>query len=286
MAHVALYKKRIVEDFVKLFNEYPIVGVVDMENLPGKQLQRIRRALRGKVVLRMTKKRLMRIIVEQVKEEKKGIEALEKYMGGMPALLFTKEDPFLLSKIIQKNMSQAPIKEGQVAPNDIEIKAGPTPFSPGPIIGELGQLKIKATIERGKVVIVNDTLVVEKGEVVSKKLAAILTRLGMEPMQVGLNLVAVYDNGEILTKDVLFVDEQEYLDNMALAHSWALSLAIEVGFPTVETIKIFVSKAHYSAKALALKVNWLTDETAKQLLAKANQEALAVKDKVDALPEV
>jgi large subunit ribosomal protein L10 len=227
----------------------------------------------------MTKKRLMKIVIEKVKDDKKGIEELLKFFGGMPALLFTKDDPYVLSKIIQKNMSNAPIKEGQTAPNDIIIKAGPTPFSPGPIIGELGMLKVKATIEGGKVVIKNDTLVVKEGDVVGKKLADILTRLGEEPMKIGLNLVAVYDKGEILTKDVLFVDEQEYLDKIALANSWALNLAMESGYVTGDTIKIFLSKAYHGAVALAVKTNIVTDETIKNLLAKAEAEANMLKAK-------
>ncbi len=277
MAHVALYKKRIVQDLVRLFKEYTIVGVVDMENLPAKQLQRIRDALREKVVLIMTKKRLMKIAIEQVKAEKKGIEKLEGYLGGMPALLFTKDDPFLLAKIIQKNRSKAPIKEGQIAPHDIVIKAGPTPFSPGPVIGELGAMKVKATIEAGKVVVVRDVTVANKGEAVLKNVADIMGRLGMEPMEIGLDLVAVYDKGEILTKDVLFVSEQEYLDKIALASNWAMSLALEIGYPTKDTIKLFLSRAYYNARSIALKANLVSDDNVEDMLAKADQEALALK---------
>lgn len=281
MAKVALYKKKIVEQFVKLFNEYPLVGVVDMESLPAKQLQDIREALRGKVELIMTKKRFMKIAIEQVKDSKKGIEKLEEYMKGMPALLFTKEDPFLLAKTIRKNMSRAPIKAGQVAPNDIIIRAGPTPFAPGPIIGELGQMKVKATIESGKVVIKNDSVIAKEGDVINKKMADILSRLGEEPMRIGLNLVAVYDKGEILTKDILFVDEQEYLDNIALASSWAINLAFKAGYPTEDTIKIFLSKANAEAKAIAKEANIMTADNVGELLAKAESEAEAVKQKTD-----
>ena len=279
---VAPYKKKVVEQFVKYFKEYPLVGVVDMESLPAKQLQNIREALRGKVELVMTKKRFIKIAIEQVKDDKKGIENLLDYMKGMPALLFTKEDPFLLAKTIRKNMSRAPIKAGQVAPDDIIIKAGPTPFAPGPIIGELGQMRVKATIEGGKVVISKDSVVAKEGDVVDMKLANILSRLGEEPMRIGLNLVAVYDKGDILTKDVLFVDEQEYLDKIALASSWAMNLAVEAGFPTEDTVKIFLSKANAQAQALSKEANIMTSDNVGELLAKAESEASAIKKKTDA----
>jgi len=77
MAHVAEYKKRIVENIVKLAKEYPIVGAVNMENLPAPQLQAMKAQLRGKVVLVMTKKRLIKIALEKLKSERKAGRAPE-----------------------------------------------------------------------------------------------------------------------------------------------------------------------------------------------------------------
>ena len=101
MAHVTDFKKKVVADITKLCKEYPIIGVVNMENLPAPQLQVMRKELRGKVDLFMTKKTLMKIALEKIKKEKKGIEELENYLNGMPALIFTKDNPFKLSKMLR-----------------------------------------------------------------------------------------------------------------------------------------------------------------------------------------
>ena len=182
MAHVAEYKKRIVENIVKLAKEYPIVGAVNMENLPAPQLQAMKAQLRGKVVLVMTKKRLIKIALEKLKSERKDIEKLEEHLNGMPALIFTGESPFKLSRILQKNKSKAPAKGGQIAPRDIMVNKGSTGFAPGPIIGELGMVGIKTGVEGGKVAVKEDTVVVRQGEQIKPKVAEILTRLGIEPM--------------------------------------------------------------------------------------------------------
>ena len=134
MAHVSDFKKKVVEDITKLSKEYPIIGVVNMENLPAPQLQSMIKELRGKVNLFMTKKTLMKIALEKIKKDKKGIEELEKYFNGMPALIFTKYNPFKLSKMLRKNKTAAPAKASQIPPNAIIIKKGPTHFEPGPII--------------------------------------------------------------------------------------------------------------------------------------------------------
>ena len=143
MAHVAEYKKRIVQEIIDLANQYPIIGLVNMENLPAPQLQKMRAQLRDKIKFAMTKKRLIKLALEQAKNSKKGIEKLEDYFTGMPALIFTKENPFRLYNMLKKNNSPAPAKAGQIAPRDIIVPAGPTSFAPGPIIGELGQIGLK-----------------------------------------------------------------------------------------------------------------------------------------------
>src|SRR3989338_4472753 len=211
MAHVAQYKKDVVSRLAKLMQEYPIIGAVNMENLPAPQLQVMRSKLRGSVEMVMTKRRLIKIGIEQVKSKKPGIEKLEQYLYGMPALLFTKGNPFSLSRTLRQNKSPAPAKGGQTAPRDIIIPAGPTPFAPGPVIGEFGAIGIKAGVEGGKVAVKADTVVARAGEKIKPKVAEILTRLGIQPMEVGLDLVAVFENGIIYTKDILSVDDKEYL---------------------------------------------------------------------------
>ena len=149
----AQYKKDIVSKVAKLLVEYPIIGTVNMENLPASALQNMRTQLRGKAELFMTKRRLMKVAFEEAEKSRKGINVLVEHLKGMPALLFTKENPFAIYKIIKKSKSKAAAKAGQIAPNDIVVKAGPTPFMPGPIIGELGQFRIKTGVENSKVAI-------------------------------------------------------------------------------------------------------------------------------------
>ena len=281
MVHVAEYKKKIVNEFVNLINSYPVIGVVNMENLPTAQLQKMREQLRDKVVIRMTKRRFMNIALDKLKDSKKGIEGIKNYLTGMPALLFTKDDPFKLAKTLKKSMSTAPAKQGQVAPKDIIVTAGPTPFSPGPVISELASAGIKTAIEAGKIVVKSDAIVVKKGEKVSSAIAGILARLGVEPMDVGLNLTAVYDNGVIFTKEVLDIDEEEFIGKIKTAYNSALGLALELSFLTKETTEITIAKAFRESKTIALSQNIMADAVKEEIMAKANNEMIALKSKLN-----
>lgn len=281
MAHVAECKKKIVNEFVNLINSYPVVGVVNMENLPTAQLQKMREQLRDKVVIRMTKRRFMNIALDKLKDSKKGIEGMKNYLTGMPALLFTKDEPFKLAKTLKKSMSTAPAKQGQVAPKDIIVTAGPTPFSPGPVISELASAGIKTAIEAGKIVVKSDAVVVKKGEKVSSAIVGILARLGVEPMEVGLNLTAVYDNGVIFTKEVLNIDEEEFMGKIKTAYNSALGLALELSFLTKDTTEIIIAKAFREAKTIALSQNIMADAVKEEIMAKANNEMLTLKSKLN-----
>ncbi len=278
-------KKDIVKRIAELLIEYPIIGAVNMENLPAAQLQRMTSQLRNKIILLMTKKRLIFRAIEEMKKEKKDIEKLKDYLNRMPALLFTKENPFSLFKTLKKSKSQAPAKSGQIAPKDLVIPSGPTPFAPGPIIGELGALGIKAGVEGGKVAVKQDAVVCKEGEVINDKVASLITRLGIEPMEVGLNLTAVYEDGIIYPSKILDIDESAFMQDLMNAASYANALAMEIAYVTKGNAEELLQKAFREAKALALEANILSDAVVEELVAKAEREMIALKEVVGELPE-
>jgi len=91
------FKKELVKKLGELIKKCSIIGLVNMENLPAAQLQRMKAQLRGKVEMFMAKKRLIRLAIAKAKADKKDIEKLEEHFRGMPALIFTDENPFCRS---------------------------------------------------------------------------------------------------------------------------------------------------------------------------------------------
>ncbi len=280
-AHVSKYKKKQVDNLIELICGSPIVGIVNMENMPAPQLQGMRAQMRGNVNLVMSKKRLMRLALEQAKNEKKGIEVLESALKGMPAFLFTKENPFKLYRLLQKSKSKAPAKAGQTAPGNITVPKGATSFAPGPIIGELAGIGIKTSVEGGKLAIKEDSTVVKEGEIIKPKVAELLTRLGIEPMEIGLELIAVYEDGVIYKKDVLSIDETKFMNDLNNAARWSINLAVEACYFTKETIDLMVPKAFLEAKALVLEANIMCDLIAEELVQKAEMQMLSLKEEAD-----
>lgn len=268
-------KKTIVQQLTQRIREYPIVGVINLENLPAQQFQVMRRSLqRTGVVMSVARKSLLSRALQEA--QKDTVVQLTGKLRGMPALLFSKGNPFALYSTLQKSKSEASAKPGQAAPRDIMVKAGPTTFAPGPIISELASVGIKTKVEQGKLSIIADSILVKEGEIISQKVAETLKRLDIKPMEIGLNLVAVWENGLVFDAKQLHIDEKEYADNITKAAQWVMNLALETAYLTEETKELLLQKAFREAKALALEMNIINDATAGELLAKAERQAAAL----------
>ena len=269
-------KKELVQELVRDILQYPIIGLVDLHNLPAKQYQTMRSLLNKRnVKIRMARKRLLeRALIES---KRGNIDQLTAKLRGMPALIFTQDNPFALYNTIQKNKSPAAAKPGQTVNNEIMVKAGPTSFAPGPIISELAAVGIKTKVEGGKLTIMQDTMVAKEGDIVSQKLAETLKRLDIKPMEIGLNLVAVWENGVVFNAKQLHIDEAQYSSNFTSAAQWAINLAVEIAYPTADTTDLLLQRAYRDAKGLAIEQNIITAETLPDILAKADREAASVK---------
>ena len=235
----------------------------------------MRKLLKGKALIKMSKKALIQRALEKI-----GKKELVSHLQGEPALLLTKENPFAISKILIENKANAPARANSIMPKDILIPEGETSFSPGPIVGELQKAGIKAAIERGKVVIKEDSLIAKAGERVDAKKAEIINKLGIEPIELKLRFVAAWEKGMVFGEAALSISAAQVLEWLKQASAGSLNLTFKVGYPTKYNVKIFVQKAYTNTKSVALKANFVCEATAKELLAKAGAQAKALSEKI------
>jgi large subunit ribosomal protein L10 len=276
MAHVANWKKTKVEDITQMLLDNPVIGVIDIEGIPASQLQQIRKTLPTGSRFIVAKNTLIRLALKNAAQKKKNIDELENSLDGQRGLISSEINAFRLFRAMEGTKIKAPARGGEAAPEDIEIKEGETSFKPGPIVGELQKAGFPAAIERGKVVIKKDKVLVKKGDKIPRNVAQMLTRLEIYPMTVGLSLKAGFEDGLVYTRDVLDVDVQTYLDDMNAASTAAFNLSMFIGYPTETTIKPLLSVAHSNAFNLAYNTNIPTSESIKPLLAKAWGQAHAL----------
>lgn len=274
---LAIQKKiESVKKLISLINEYSLIGIIKLESLPSKQLQSLRQELKDKLRIIITKKNNVLRALKEVEKTKKNISKLMDYYKGACGLIFSNDDAFKISLLLAKKVTSAPAKAGQEAPIDIVVQAGPTPFTPGPIISELASVGIKTKAEQGKLIVINDITVAKAGEAIRPELASVLLRMGFQPMSIGLNLRVVYQDGKVFAASDLKVDVNEIIGKLGQAYSRARNLAFDREIFVPEIMSDLLVKAQMDAINLALNANILNKKTIDYLLSKAESEAKAL----------
>ena len=284
MAHVAEWKKEEVKELIGLIGQYDVIGIVDLMNIPAKQLQEMRKSLNGKAVIRMSKKNLIDLAFEDCNAEKTNIVDLSEHMDGQVALIATEMNPFKLFKILEDSKTSSPAKPGSIATDDIIVPEGDTGFEPGPFLGELQQVGIPAKIDKGKICVQKETVVVAAGEEVSKQVAATLSRMDINPMEVGIDLKAVYEEGSVYTSDLLAIDEEQTLADVQNAFRNAFNLSVNAAIPTDETISTIITLAYTRAINVGVEAAIMTSETSEPIIGLAQAKMLALASEVADAP--
>ncbi len=276
--HLPAWKKKQVEEIKKNAGEYTLVGLVNMYGIPAVQVQQIRRNLRGTALIRMTRNTLIKHAFDEMGGD---IQGITRYMSGHSALIFTNDNPFRLYKALEKTKTKMAAKAGEKAPEDIVVEKGPTSFKPGPIVGELQQAGIPAAIEAGKVKIKETKTVVKKGAVISQKVANVLSKLDIRPMDVGLILQVAYFEESIYEPSVLAIDETVIIGQIGQAAMEAFNLSVNAAIPTKETIAPILTKAVKEARGLAVEASVYEKDVIDAIIGKAYRETQALKARVN-----
>jgi large subunit ribosomal protein L10 len=275
---VAQEKLQEVQELKQLLRKHPVIAVSSLHGLPADQYNQMRKKLRGKAEVRVTKMTLLNRAIAELNDKKLG--ELEAVMEGPTALVFSDMNAFKLFNFLKKNKGRAPAKAGQVAPFDIVVPAGDTGLPPGPALGELKKVGINAKIEGPTIKVVSDSVVCKKGQTVSQDAAAALNKLNIRPMEIGMSLVVALEEGLIYKSDVLNIDEEKVLADFVSAHRNAVNLSVNSAYPTKATISVIIQKAFSEARNLGVNAEILDRKIIDLLMAKAAAQAGALKSLV------
>ena len=267
------WKKKLVEEIKGYLRRYRYLLVADLYKVRAAQLQELRKMLRGRALIKVLKNTLVSRAVDDVKDDKPGLEDIKAYLHGQNIFIFTDENPFELARLVERFKVKVIPAPGDVATSDIVVPAGNTGMPPGPIISTLSALGIPTRIEAGSIWITKDTVVARKGDTISYELAYVLSKLGMKALELGITLKVAYMDGLIVPGEQLSLDIEGMKEAIAEAHTAAINLSLNASYPTKETSALLVQMAHTRALALALAAAIPTPETLNLLLARAEAEA-------------
>jgi large subunit ribosomal protein L10 len=277
---IAEWKKEALEELRGLIEKYPVVASADLTKVRSSQIHELRKRLRNRVTMLVAKNNLLRKSVELSDKKDMKIGEFVKDLQGSNILLFTDANPFKLILLLEKSKVRVPAKAGDTATGEIMIPAGNTGLAPGPVISEFGEVKVPTRIEGGSIWVAKDTVVATKGDTITPKMASVLSKLGLKPMEAGLSLVSAFDNGTIMRREDLSLDLTSYRKDLNQAFSNALSLSMEADYITPEVAPRMLSRAVQQALSLADSGGYLEAGTVEHVLRRAVMNATVLNRKI------
>jgi len=275
MKPVIQEKQKEAQTLATLIKNYKALGVANLTKVRAAQLAEIKKKLRGQVYTKVVKNTIIRRALKDA-QEKAGIDKIEPHLTGSNVLMLTNLNPFKLALLLEQSKVKIAAKTGDVAAIDVTVPAGNTGMPPGPIISQLGAVGLATRIESGSVWINKDTMVAKKGEVINERLASVLSKLGIKPVEAGIALKAMYDDGTVFTGDQLHLDLDAYRNNFQTAHQYAFNLVMFTAYPEHEAMPFMLQKAHFDAYSLSLTTGFPTKENIQDLIRKAHSEMMSL----------
>lgn len=274
-------KAEEIKDFI---NRHKVIGAASLQKVRAAQLQELRRKLEPTVRLLVAKNTVMKRAIAECKD-KPGLKMFEERLSGPNIFLFTDLNPFKLVFLLEKNKVTTTARAGDTAADDVLVPAGNTGFPPGPVISQLSAVGLPTRIESGSVWITRDTVAAKKGEVITGRLAPVLSRLGIEPVEVGLIMKVVYDDGILITEEQMRLDLEETRRSIEEAHAQAFNISLKAAYPFPENIASLLQMAYHETYALVLSAGIPAPDTIADLIRKAHVEMLSLSRRVAIINE-
>lgn len=275
-------KTRMYAQLQETPRKYGTVALIRLEKVRASQILQLRKKLKGQVEFVSIKDKLAVKALEGAQTP--GIDRLAQDIGGQCMLLFTDMSPFRLNMILAKNKVMLAARGGDIASVDVEVAARNTGIAPGPMLTEFKEAGIPTRIDQGTIWIAKDTVPVRKGEVIGEKLASMLGKLDIKPIEASILLDTALEDGFKYGRDELVIDTEEVAGNLAAAHQEAVNLSVEAGYATADNIVQILAKASSSARSLSVESGYVTDETRDEVLAAAHSRALALAERAGYTP--
>jgi len=261
----------------ELPKKYSVTALVRMEKVRASQLLPLRKKFKGEVEIISIKDKIAQIAFEKL--DISGIKKLKENLTGQCLFMFTNMSPFKLNVLLGKNKIMLAARGGDVASMDVVVPPKNTGIAPGPMLTEFKENKIPTKIDQGTIWILKETTPIKKGEIISTKLAALLGKLDIKPIEAGIVLNSALSEGVLFTENELVVDVDLFRKQISEAHQNAVSLSIEAAYITNENIEQILAKASQSARSVSLEIGYMTDDNKEQVIQKADGHAKSVVSK-------
>jgi len=249
MKHTKLWRRSQLAEITKLISDYKVIGIGDLNNFPSALLQKVKKNVED-ATFKVTSKNVLKRVLET-----KGHKDILERLPVQPILILTNKNAFELYGAIKKSKARSKAKIGMVSPIDIIVPAGDTGLPPGPALSDLKKVGIKAQVRGATIFVPNDTVIAKMGTIINSDIVSTLSKLDIKPVELMLDVILIKEEGMIYNKEVLDIDRETIIMQIATAAKQAIGLGVDIGYICNETIEPMIVKAERGAKALEVLVN-------------------------------
>lgn len=267
-------KTQMYQQLQELPKKYKVLALVKMNKVRSTQILPLRKILKEDVEFVSIKDKVAKKALEKL--DVPGMKEMVGELTGQCMFMFTNMSPFKLNVLLAKNKIMMAARGGDIASIDVIVPAKNTGIAPGPMLTEFKEAGIPTKIDQGTIWIAKDTTPVKKGEAINEKLAALLGKLDIKPVEAGIGLYSAVEEGFKYAEEEMIIDVEKIRDEFAQAHQEAVSLSVEAAYVTPDNISQILSKASQHARSLSVESGFMTDETKEQILQKAHGQAQAL----------
>ena len=191
---------QLLQDLPKKYN---VMALVRMEKVRASQLLPLRKKFRNEVEIISIKDKIAKKVFEKL--DIPHIKKMGEKLTGQCLLMFTNMSPFKLNVLLGQNKIMLAARGGDIASVDVVVPPKNTGIAPGPMLTEFKENKIPTKIDQGTIWILKETTPIKKGEIISTKLAALLGKLDIKPIEAGIILNSALSEGVLFTEEELVV---------------------------------------------------------------------------------
>ncbi|HKX20653.1 MAG TPA: 50S ribosomal protein L10 [Nitrososphaeraceae archaeon] len=275
-------KQELHKQMLELPKSYKVIALSKINKVRATQLMMIRKKFHKDIIIKVIKNRVTQKAFENISDIE-GIDKLSSQLEEQCALMFTNISPFKLNLIFDQNKVFLAAKGGDVTKTEITIPSGDTGITPGPVLSEFKEANVPTKIDQGTIWVSKDTVVAKPGDTISTKLASLLSKLNIKPIEAGIVVNYALADKLVFAENDLRIDLHEFRNELNRSYNESLSLAVESIYFTKESMEFLLPKALGHAQSLALEANYLSKETTGQIISlsamKANNLAALLKNK-------
>lgn len=242
-------KAKMLERTKECFSTYKNYMVLSIDKVQSTQFKDIVSELPPNFRFLFAKNKILKKVLRDI-GEKKYEKLINSIKGNVLIAFFDGADPRDMLTASLRHQRAARALPGILSNKDVVIPAGPTGLPPEKI-NVFQSAGINTKIVKGKIDLASDHKLVSKGEVLDIAKANLLDMLGILPFEFGLQILRIFESGEVYEQDVLLIDESCIEELIKEATSSVAAVSLGLGITTDASLPYEISHVYEDLQRVA-----------------------------------